>query len=725
MNYLDLPKPHGWLLWRGKQKAIASDKPLSADPLLVISDGEAYGQATLSQPSAVNIAEFERLEDEHCIRREERKLYWPDSDVLYIHRLKDWQPFEAAKMVRLDNGSAKIIEPYPLTPEQVELIRQAERLPKTLVLLDEAVTLCDGKAMYCKGVDGSKVEPILKVTLDGLKSADDLPLYQLALVRIPRLSFKEKKSNTSIEEGGKAMPYKKVKKGDAWCVINEDTEEEQKCYNGADAEDKADALLASLRINVEADEEKSIKDLIAEARKCYYDGMAMPVIVSGPTTFADLQALEEAREQARETEELTWQFQMLSSNILSSPEIDDKAAALAALANEYGGLVNEAIKSATVEEDAKTEEVETEAKVGKRVKKSMKDKIREAWDTLKEFLDWAEPEEGPEMLAVFGKASEASHFGIKEVNGKPWFITYSTNAFEDREGEIFSTKSLELYVAEAEKKADRGYFNFWHIPGSDFAKKEWQAVPGKFLIEAGPFLDNELGQAALKFFKEYPDGHPEIAPEGWGCSPEYRYLPEERKSGVYENIWITRTSALPRLAAANVYTKGTIMAVTEQQEKAGKALFGDDLYTKLVKPAEDTTKELVGAGVANKEVTTETVTETTTETVEVDEQALVEKVAAQIGVDFQPIAEALTKIAETQDKFQTSLEEMAGRIKSLEKTEDVKTNAETPRYMVSVMNRASQAEKTIVTDDDKLKDQKPVETQVPVQSGAAAFFPAK
>lgn len=791
MNYLNLPKPHGWLLWRGKKKAIANDTPLSDESLLVVSDGEAYGYVTLASPSVVSISEFERLEDEHLVRREDRKLYWPDADKLYLHRLKEWTPFESTKMVKLENGQAEIVKDVVLTPEQVELIKQVERLPKTLILLDEAVTLCDGKATYCDVVNPNKLEKILDATI-AAKSADSLPLYQLALVRIPRLSFKEKKSEDT-------MPYSKVKRGDEWCVIKSDTEEVEKCY---DNEDEADDLLASLRINVESSEgksfrdaiiqhanvdDKSVKELIAEARKCYGENLAMPYMASGPYTFAELEALEEMKRQAYEAQELTFEFQMLSSNIFNSPDVEDKGAALTALAKEYSILVNQAVKSVDVGEDEKAEqggylvsgedgnhlptrkngkldhrlmgaahaalhsgfrgrkyegpnkaqaiaklkrlyeqegmdwpkgesEVLEGEKVGKRIQQRMKDKLKQAWDAISEVMNWAEPIEDEDVMS--------KGFGIKMVNGKPWFIAYSANAFEDREKEIFSTKSLEAYVEQAEQKQDRGYFNFWHIPGSDFAKKEWQAVPGKFLIEAGPFLDNELGQAALKFFSKYPDGHPDIAPEGWGCSVEYRYLPEERKSGIYENVWITRTSALPRMAAANIYTKGTIMAVTEQQEKAGKLLFGEERYAKLIKPAEVQTKELDEAGVASKEATTES-TEVVTEKVELDEQALVEKVAKQIGIDFQPIAEALTLIAENQSKQQTQLDEMAGRIKSLEKTEDVKANTDMSRFMVSVVNRASQAEKTVVAEGDELQNKKPTETQPVAKSGAAAFFPAR
>ena len=65
---------------------------------------------------------------------------------------------------------------------------------------------------------------------------------------------------------------------------------------------------------------------------------------------------------------------------------------------------------------------------------------------------------------------------------------------------------------------------------------------GRFLIEAGPFLDNDFGKSAKNFFAQHPESHPEFAPEGWGASVEFLYVPEERENKVYENIHITRTS---------------------------------------------------------------------------------------------------------------------------------------------------------------------------------------
>ncbi len=58
MNFLNLPHPHGFLIWRGKQTAIVSDELLEADKFLIVTDEDAFGEATLGKPSAMTINIF-------------------------------------------------------------------------------------------------------------------------------------------------------------------------------------------------------------------------------------------------------------------------------------------------------------------------------------------------------------------------------------------------------------------------------------------------------------------------------------------------------------------------------------------------------------------------------------------------------------------------------------------------------------------------------------------
>jgi hypothetical protein len=326
------------------------------------------------------------------------------------------------------------------------------------------------------------------------------------------------------------------------------------------------------------------------------------------------------------------------------------------------------------------------------------ERLKLAAKNIIDLVTLAETEENEVKLFV----NEVG-IGQKLVNGELWHLTYSTNAFEDREGEIFSTKSLEQYVAAAKEKEDRGFFNLWHIEGTDFARKEWQDVIGRFLVEAGPYLDDEKGQAASEFFKEYGEGHPELAPEGWGCSPEFRYLPEERVTGIYENIWITRTSTLPKMAAANIWTETRQLArkemsYSEDQIKTAIEVFGDEDFVKtLFVEGETKTTELEEANVAHKDA--DEAEPPTPQEIELNMEDLANEVGKQFQADLTPIADALVTMA-------GDLKEMRERLDKLEEIKKIKDKTEKPRYIFN-LQRASEDEKTIVTDDDGLKNQKP------------------
>lgn len=825
MKYLDLPKPHGFLIWRGKQKSIASDKPLTAgEHLLIISEGEAFGEIVLGQPAAMNLKEFGNNEDSHCIRPEERRLLWPNSDVLYIHRFKEWKPFEewvesekghkdarTGEMVytrrvlpditfTIQNGEAEIIKSPELTDDQKELLSRAERLPKTIVLIDEAVVLEGAKTIVKDGLDSSLVEPTINAVFENTPAIDEsLPLYQLALVRIPRMSIKKK------ELEAKAMPYKPVKN-------HPGCKEEGKPVGLVGPDGKLAGCHATPKAAMAQAEAIMMNEgkALAEDEKC---GPEMGYVMGGAISFADMMAMEEMHEAMEEAHKLTSHFGMLASNIMASPDIMDKPAALKALAEEYAGLVESAMAQkayedkwgsggASREEDkaedgnsgflvsgdegehlptkkggkldhrlmgaawaalhggyrgnkyegpgkaqaiAKLKKLyeqegmtppgeksleEADDKAGRRMQRVMMDKLKAAWATIKELMDWADGpmmDEDEEM--EMGEMSFGDGFGIavKTVNGEPWHFAWSTNAFKDREKEIFSTKALEKYVSEAEAKGDMGFFNLWHIgtkenPGlSDFAEIKWQGVIGRILVEAGPYLKDTKGQAAKDYFIQYANSDPDLAPEGWGASPEYKYLPEERATGVYENIWKTRTSILPRMAAANVFTKGaTIMALSEQQKATARKIFGEEGAAKMIEDAENTSKELESR--VDHKGNNESGEQSTTPEVNPEVGAILNALAS---LDIPALNQSIQLLAEGQSQLNTRLDDLAGQVKSLEKTEKVKQATETPRFVWQMIQRASDAKETTLAEDDALKNKKPVQTPVQDQSGAASFFPAR
>lgn len=174
-------------------------------------------------------------------------------------------------------------------------------------------------------------------------------------------------------------------------------------------------------------------------------------------------------------------------------------------------------------------------------------------------------------------ALENKSFGAKLFTGKDgrkWLLTWTTNAFEDREEEIFTTRAIESYIKAVEDADEKGTCQFWHIPGTDFATIRWQGGIGRFLVEMSTFDDTKMGRWFKGFFEKYPEGHPVIAPYGWGCSHGYNYRKVDRLDGIYNWFDKKETTILPIDAASNVFTLAEFgfgektMELSEKQRNA-------------------------------------------------------------------------------------------------------------------------------------------------------------
>jgi len=186
-------------------------------------------------------------------------------------------------------------------------------------------------------------------------------------------------------------------------------------------------------------------------------------------------------------------------------------------------------------------------------------------------------------------------FAFKTLSGDDWWCQFTTNAFRDREYEIFSTKALEAYVDRHRTDEKKGEFWYRHIPGTKFGDVRWQAMTGRFLVQAGPFDDTEIGQAFKAFFLEHPDGHPEIAPNGWGTSHGYKYRATDRQDGIYDWLEISESTVLPLHIAANIWSPSPIMVrrnkMNDQEKKELEAIGGNRLID-LVTQAQTVSKKL-------------------------------------------------------------------------------------------------------------------------------------
>jgi len=258
--------------------------------------------------------------------------------------------------------------------------------------------------------------------------------------------------------------------------------------------------------------------------------------------------------------------------------------------------------------------------------------LKERFDGILGDLRGADPvlDPGQRMFVTF-----------KGKDGRPWLLTWTMNAFEDREEEIFRTKAIEEYVARHAKDAVKGEYWFWHLPGAKMADIQWQAVVGRFLVELGPFDDTPIGRKLAAFFSQYPHDHPEIAPEGWGSSHGYYYVPVDREDKIYDWFDKFETTVLPRSAASNQHSpRMEVLPMDDLQRKALAAIGGDDLVELIIRTGEERTKELEQQGIAFK---SETAADQQTEEQEAATEAKSEEKQAQ------QLTETEVKAEETQD----------------------------------------------------------------------------
>lgn len=263
-------------------------------------------------------------------------------------------------------------------------------------------------------------------------------------------------------------------------------------------------------------------------------------------------------------------------------------------------------------------------KAGRRVrgdKLTLLERLKEAWD---EFWAWAsyednapgetemepdpdeEPEPGEENQVIAtrtqGAGQQTVYKMVKGRDGQLWLILYTTNAFKDREEEIFTTKAIDDYVQRHLHEDVKGKFMFWHVPGTEFGTIRWQGLVGRLLVEAGTFDATPVGECFKAFLAEHPDGHPDIAPEGWGASHGYVYVPQDRQDKVYDWFDKEESSVLPAGAASNPHNLGleVVAMLNEKQKAALQSIVGEDTAGEIIRRAEARTKELEAAGVAYK-----------------------------------------------------------------------------------------------------------------------------
>lgn len=204
---------------------------------------------------------------------------------------------------------------------------------------------------------------------------------------------------------------------------------------------------------------------------------------------------------------------------------------------------------------------------------------------------------------------------IPDPSGQLRWLTVSSTAYEDREGEIISFKAHEEDLARMEADKNFGVLRWWHIgapesespadylswkagAGVDLGACDFAAMHGRVRIESGTFASKELGEAIQK-----------IAPR-LSVSQGFSFPPDGLdRAGVFAHIHTFERSLLPQGRQAMIQNFATLPIIqkelstmTDEKLQALKTLLGNsdlvDKFLEQITAAEGIAEKL---GVRTKE----------------------------------------------------------------------------------------------------------------------------
>jgi 2'-5' RNA ligase len=194
-----------------------------------------------------------------------------------------------------------------------------------------------------------------------------------------------------------------------------------------------------------------------------------------------------------------------------------------------------------------------------------------------------------------GQSEKATFTVFKDSDGNYRWLSISSTAYRDRDGEIVSLKALADDVERKDATGDYGPLRFWHVPGWDIGDCTFNMMYGKSLVEGGTFRRKEYAEALIK----NPPG---------GISIAFRHpLTEPDQEKVFSTISRFERSTIPQIAKpSNLFTSfislkdGTMPTQEEKLQELVKT-FGEQARGILAQ-AQANEKEAEAQGVAFKEL---------------------------------------------------------------------------------------------------------------------------
>lgn len=200
------------------------------------------------------------------------------------------------------------------------------------------------------------------------------------------------------------------------------------------------------------------------------------------------------------------------------------------------------------------------------------------------------------IKSLFGQSEEPfKHHatGFKVLDNGRW-IGWYTNAYEDREHEIFPLAEIERDVQFMTERGNYPELRFWHLDGTQHGRAEAVIVQGRFAIAVGSFDNTDFAKTMQDYYLD----------NDMRMSHGFIYDRQTKSGGTFGRFHTFEISTVPAGLEANPYTKfmeapsmtNDIKSLTDFVEKVGDP----QVAKAILEAANMETKSLDLAGVAHK-----------------------------------------------------------------------------------------------------------------------------
>lgn len=729
MKGLYLARPHGDLIYEGKKTLIVKgssrlDLSLSAiGPRLLVSggmkNGKVYGEIELGKPEIISTADFASRFDDHRVTEKEREQWWPDSEELYLYPITSFKPYDDPKPVVVPNAVGTLMEEIQFkeeaTSSQDSGGEQKMHL-KVYSKLSEANPAIRG---IKPPVTLAQANLIAKWA-DAMEEAEDGPEspWAAAIAQFKRLYrvedgkwVKKKTKEVAVTVDGiavtVALPVEEDEKAKEMMVTSPVPDSKARGEGqGVDGEQQEDGGVETCvcpECDTEVEHKRGIPCVETKCPEC---GAKMEPKTKEDSDEDDAEELDGTRAKWTRAyvnnlpdsaflyiepggeKDKTGRTVPRSKRHLPYKD-DGGKVALPQLRNARSRLGQPKTGTAGGEQWlTETLRKRLFAKAQRLLERASKKSltvdaiVAGTVNAIKNIIN--EVKEPDPLGDLFHPDTCTAGLKLYERDDGDYLVTWTTNAFEDREKEIFSTQSIEEYVARHSNDKVKGVVLYRHWPATAYADIVGQKVVGRFLVEVSKFHDTPIGYAWKELYWNYPYGHPVVSPEGWACSHGFVYGPEDLSTdGVYHRFDKKETTVLPARMAANPYTAMEVYNMKEMDTDELTALLGEEAAKHVENVGVALTKRL--EKIANYKATEEPGTEPKPEPQEEEpksqEPAQTEETPPDtdtVKALSQAVADAL-QLKELSDAFA----EVVKRLDALEKSDEQRRadkEEELPRY---------------------------------------------